>query len=46
VLKRRIKALHQTPDGRHVLELWQCEQRLEVSRRELGKIRQWLAGAL
>jgi two-component system, LytTR family, response regulator AlgR len=44
VLKRRIKALHQQPDGKHLLELWQCEQRLEVSRRELSKIRLLLAG--
>jgi hypothetical protein len=41
VLKRRIKALH-LQEGKHLLELWQCAQRLEVSRRELPKIRQLL----
>lgn len=46
VLKRRIKALHHQGDGKHLLELWQCSQRLEVSRRELAKIRQLLAGSL
>lgn len=45
VLKRRIKALHQSSDGKHLLELWQCEQRLEISRRELSKIRHLLAGS-
>ena len=43
VQKRRLKALHSLPDGRHVLELWQCPQLLDVSRRELSKIRQWLS---
>jgi two-component system response regulator AlgR len=42
VLKRRLKALHSLPDGRHVLELWQSDDLLEISRRELSRIRQLL----
>ena len=42
VLKRRLKALHTLPDGRHVLELWQSDDLLQISRRELGRIRQLL----
>lgn len=46
VLKRRLKALHHLPDGRHVLELWQSDDLLEISRRELSRIRQLLLPAI
>lgn len=46
VLKRRLKALHSLPDGRHVLELWQSDDLLEISRRELARIRQILIPAI
>ena len=42
VLTDKIKGLHQTSDGRHLLELDQSTERLEISRRELTKLRQML----
>lgn len=42
VLKQRMKAMHLTEDGRHVLELVGCPLRLDISRREVKKIRQLL----
>lgn len=42
VLASRIKAIHQTPDGKHLLELTQHHELLEISRRELAKLRQLL----
>lgn len=42
VLAARIKAIHQTPDGKHLLELKQHHELLEISRRELAKLRQLL----
>jgi two-component system response regulator AlgR len=38
----RVKAIHQTPDGKHLLELNQHHDLLEISRRELAKLRQIL----
>jgi two-component system response regulator AlgR len=38
----KIKALHQSSDGRHFLELQNLPTRLEISRRELTKLRQLL----
>jgi two-component system response regulator AlgR len=42
VLASRVKAIHQTPDGKHLLELEQHHELLEISRRELAKLRQLL----
>ncbi len=42
VLTEKIKGLHQTNDGRHLLELDHWHERLEISRRELTKLRQLL----
>lgn len=46
VLKSRVKAVHQTADGKHTLELKDCAEHLEISRRELSKIRQLLGASL
>ena len=43
VLKRRIIAIHSCADGRHLLQLDCAAPWLEISRRELAKVRQLLS---
>lgn len=43
VLRSRLKAIHSAADGRHLLQLDCAAPWLEISRRELAKLRQLLA---
>jgi len=42
VIKKRIRGLEKTPDGRHLLQLDGCEDRPQVSRRNLPAIRKFI----